>query len=53
MDQGMDAIENEKHQVFDICFARKLNVNGKDVVIGVWDTAGEEKFESMTRMYYR
>jgi len=33
--------------------SRKLRVNSKDVVIGVWDTAGEEKFESLTRTYYR
>ena len=52
MDPGIS--EKETHdQDFDICFVRKLNVSSKDVVIGVWDTAGEEKFESMTRMYYR
>ena len=32
---------------------RKLVVNGKEVDLGVWDTAGSERFDSMTRMYYR
>ena len=32
---------------------RKMNVGGKEVVLGVWDTAGSERYESMARMYYR
>jgi len=32
---------------------RALTVNGKNVVFNVWDTAGSERFESMTRTYYR
>jgi len=33
--------------------ARAVSVDGREVVIGVWDTAGSERYESMTRMYYR
>ena len=32
---------------------RKMSVGGKEVVLGVWDTAGSERYESMARMYYR
>ena len=34
------------------CF-RKLVIDGQSVLLGVWDTAGSERFESITRMYYR
>lgn len=33
--------------------AKKLSVDGREVVVGVWDTAGSERYESMVRMYYR
>jgi len=33
--------------------ARKMTVGRKEVVLGVWDTAGSERYESMARMYYR
>jgi len=33
--------------------ARKMQVGKREVVLGVWDTAGSERYESMTRMYYR
>ena len=32
---------------------RKMSVGGKEVVLGVWDTAGSERYESMARLYYR
>ena len=28
-------------------------IDGQSVLLGVWDTAGSERFESITRMYYR
>eukprot|EP00297_Palpitomonas_bilix_P017712 CAMPEP_0113879950 /NCGR_PEP_ID=MMETSP0780_2-20120614/7514_1 /TAXON_ID=652834 /ORGANISM="Palpitomonas bilix" /LENGTH=163 /DNA_ID=CAMNT_0000866571 /DNA_START=421 /DNA_END=912 /DNA_ORIENTATION=+ /assembly_acc=CAM_ASM_000599 len=31
----------------------KLVVEGKEVILGLWDTAGAEKFRSMTRIYYK
>jgi len=33
--------------------AKTLNVGGKDLTLGVWDTAGSERYEAMSRMYYR
>mmetsp|Transcript_10419 Transcript_10419/g.15688 ORF Transcript_10419/g.15688 Transcript_10419/m.15688 type:complete len:215 (-) Transcript_10419:25-669(-) len=33
--------------------AKKVCVGGKDITLGIWDTAGAERYESMTRIYYR
>ncbi|CAG9577549.1 unnamed protein product [Danaus chrysippus] len=33
--------------------AKTMHSNGKDLNIGIWDTAGSERYEAMTRMYYR
>ena len=33
--------------------ARTVNVGGRELVLGIWDTAGSERYESMSRMYYR
>ncbi|CAK1554302.1 unnamed protein product [Leptosia nina] len=33
--------------------AKAMCVNGKTFNIGIWDTAGSERYEAMTRMYYR
>jgi len=33
--------------------ARTVTVGGREVVLGIWDTAGSERYESMSRMYYR
>jgi len=33
--------------------ARTVCVGGREVVLGIWDTAGSERYESMSRMYYR
>jgi len=33
--------------------ARTVSVGGREVVLGIWDTAGSERYESMSRMYYR
>ena len=32
---------------------RKLIIDGHEVKLGVWDTAGSERYDSITRMYYR
>ena len=31
----------------------QVEAGGRRVMVGVWDTAGSERYESMTRMYYR
>ena len=34
--------------------AKKVTLNDKRrLLLGVWDTAGSERYESMSRMYYR
>ncbi|XP_052746199.1 ras-related protein Rab-24 isoform X2 [Bicyclus anynana] len=33
--------------------AKRMQSNGKDFNVGIWDTAGSERYEAMTRMYYR
>lgn len=33
--------------------AKVANVNGTNVKIQIWDTAGQEAFQSITRSYYR
>lgn len=33
--------------------ARDLVADGRAVTLGCWDTAGSERYESMTKMYYR
>ena len=33
--------------------ARTVSVGGRELVLGIWDTAGSERYESMSRMYYR
>uniref|UniRef100_A0A0B6ZXI9 Ras-related protein Rab-24 n=1 Tax=Arion vulgaris TaxID=1028688 RepID=A0A0B6ZXI9_9EUPU len=33
--------------------AKTVTVNNKNVIIGIWDTAGSERYEAMSRIYYR
>lgn len=33
--------------------AKRLTVNGKTITMGIWDTAGSERYESMSKIYYR
>lgn len=33
--------------------AKKVEVNGTSITLGIWDTAGAERYESMSRIYYR
>uniref|UniRef100_A0A2C9JZ97 Ras-related protein Rab-24 n=3 Tax=Biomphalaria TaxID=6525 RepID=A0A2C9JZ97_BIOGL len=33
--------------------AKTVTVNNQNVVIGIWDTAGSERYEAMSRIYYR
>ncbi|CAN2390011.1 RAB24, partial [Pristimantis euphronides] len=33
--------------------AKAINVEGRNVTLGIWDTAGSERYESMSRIYYR
>ncbi|XP_038949207.1 ras-related protein Rab-2B isoform X3 [Rattus norvegicus] len=33
--------------------ARMVNIDGKQIKLQIWDTAGQESFRSITRSYYR
>jgi len=33
--------------------ARQINVDETRITLGIWDTAGSERYESMSRIYYR
>ena len=33
--------------------SRTLTIDGNQVKLQIWDTAGQEKFRSITRSYYR
>ena len=33
--------------------ARMINIEGKQIKLQIWDTAGQEAFRSITRSYYR
>merc|ERR1712072_305096 len=33
--------------------ARMINIEGKQIKLQIWDTAGQEAFRSITRTYYR
>jgi len=33
--------------------AKKLVARGKEITLGIWDTADQQRYESMSRIYYR
>lgn len=33
--------------------AKSIMINGRTVILGIWDTAGSERYEAMSRIYYR
>ncbi|XP_057305884.1 ras-related protein Rab-24-like [Hydractinia symbiolongicarpus] len=33
--------------------AKAMIVDGKSITLGIWDTAGSERYEAMSRIYYR
>ncbi|CAH1258309.1 ras-related protein Rab-24-like isoform X1 [Branchiostoma lanceolatum] len=33
--------------------AKRVEVDGKIVTLGIWDTAGSERYEAMSKIYYR
>ncbi len=35
------------------CFSKILNRNGKSLELEIWDTAGQEKFNSLVRNFYK
>mmetsp|Transcript_7157 Transcript_7157/g.9948 ORF Transcript_7157/g.9948 Transcript_7157/m.9948 type:complete len:216 (+) Transcript_7157:30-677(+) len=53
--QFIDKRFRQKHEVtIGVEFgARMINVDGKNIKLQIWDTAGQESFRSITRAYYR
>lgn len=33
--------------------AKRVVINGQEITLGIWDTAGSERYEAMSRIYYR
>ncbi|XP_043274424.1 ras-related protein Rab-24-like isoform X2 [Venturia canescens] len=33
--------------------SKEVRVGNKKIILGVWDTAGNERYDAMTRLYYR
>lgn len=53
--QFIDRRFRQKHEVtIGVEFgARMMNIDGKNIKLQIWDTAGQESFRSITRSYYR
>lgn len=45
--------ETRQQTVNASCSEKKLNLGNKDVVLSIWDTAGQEIFNAIAPMYYR
>jgi len=46
--------ENRYQNTIGAAYGEKtINVQGRDIVLGVWDTAGSERYQAMSKMYYR
>ena len=44
----------EAHSTIGVDFVRKpLQVAGRDIMLQAWDTAGQDRFRSITTSYYR
>lgn len=33
--------------------AKPVEINNQQIILGIWDTAGSERYEAMSKMYYR
>jgi len=44
---------NSQATIGSAYFSKRESVDGTAVQLGIWDTAGAERFESMTKIYYR
>ena len=49
---GVDFNENEKSTVASTFSMKKLNVRGKVHQINLWDTIGQEKLRTLTKLFY-
>jgi len=46
-------VENHESTIQAAFAAKKINVEGQEIELSVWDTAGQEKFHSLGPIYYR
>ncbi|CAJ0954077.1 unnamed protein product [Ranitomeya imitator] len=51
---GLCYVIRQQHKTIGAAFvAKAINVGGRNVMLGIWDTAGSERYEAMSRIYYR
>ena len=43
----------QRYLWFIICFSQQFNINGKLYTCDFWDTAGQEQYRSMGRIFYK
>ncbi|XP_046840525.1 ras-related protein Rab-24-like isoform X2 [Xenia sp. Carnegie-2017] len=49
-----DTFSPEQPSTIGAAFCRKeLNIDGRLLTLAIWDTAGAERYQSLTSMYYR
>ena len=45
--------DNSIHSTTSVSFVSKeINCNGKKITFDIWDTAGQEKYRSLTKIFY-
>ena len=50
----INIVKKETTQTIGVEFSSKIiKVGNKDIKLQIWDTAGQEKFRSVARSYYR
>mmetsp|Transcript_8474 Transcript_8474/g.14639 ORF Transcript_8474/g.14639 Transcript_8474/m.14639 type:complete len:205 (+) Transcript_8474:146-760(+) len=46
-------VENPQATIGAAFNAKKITIDGETITLGLWDTAGTDRYESMSRIYYR
>lgn len=54
----MQFIDNKIREMHDVTIgvefgSKTIDLDGKNIKLQIWDTAGQENFRSITRSYYR
>ena len=48
---GNDFIENTDSTIMSTYMTKKIVINNKEYILNLWDTAGQEKYRSMTKIF--